>query len=79
MLAGLGGNPSNLGMKTEYRYFAPRTGFAYRVRNNTVVRGGLGISYTPFPDNTYAYNYPIRAKQQLPTDRNLRVHARGAG
>ena len=46
---GLGGNPSNLGMKTQYRYFAPRTGFAYRVSNNTVVRGGFGISYTPFP------------------------------
>jgi hypothetical protein len=61
VLAGLGGNPSNMGMTTQYRYFAPRTGFAYRVRNNTVIRGGFGISYTPFPDNTYAYNYPIRA------------------
>ena len=61
VIAGIGGNPSNLGMQTRYRYFAPRTGFAYRVRNNTVVRGGFGISYTPFPDNTYAYNYPIRA------------------
>jgi hypothetical protein len=61
VLAGLGGNPSNMGMTTHYHYFAPRTGFAYRVRNNTVIRGGFGISYTPFPDNTYAYNYPIRA------------------
>jgi hypothetical protein len=61
VLAGLGGNPSNLGMKNQYRYFAPRTGFAYRIRNNTVIRGGFGISYTPFPDNTYAYNYPVRA------------------
>ena len=61
VLAGIGGNPSNLGMKTQYKYFAPRTGFAYRVSSNTVVRGGFGISYTPFPDNTYAYNYPVRA------------------
>jgi carboxypeptidase family protein len=61
VLAGVGSNPSNLGMETQYRYFAPRTGFAYRVRNNTVIRGGFGISYTPFPDNTYAYNYPVRA------------------
>jgi len=61
VLAGLGGNPSNLGMQTRYRYFAPRTGLSYRVSNNTVVRGGFGISYTPFPDNTYAYDYPIRA------------------
>ncbi len=61
ILAGLGSNPSNLGMKTQYRYFAPRTGFSYRLSNDTVVRGGFGVSYTPFPDNTYAYNYPIRA------------------
>ena len=32
VLAGLGSNPYNLGMKTQYRYFAPRTGFAYRAR-----------------------------------------------
>ncbi len=24
------------------------------------IRAGFGISYTPFPDNTYAYNYPVR-------------------
>jgi hypothetical protein len=61
VIAGVGGNPSNLGMQTRYGYFAPRTGFAYRVTDDTVVRGGFGISYTPFPDNTYAYNYPVRA------------------
>ncbi|GGG69439.1 TonB-dependent receptor [Edaphobacter dinghuensis] len=61
VLAGLGGNPSNLGMQTRYRYFAPRVGFSYRATDNTVIRGGFGISYAPFPDNTYAYNYPIRA------------------
>ena len=61
VLAGLGSNPSNLGMVTKYDYFAPRTGFSYRVSDATVVRGGFGISYIPFTDNTYAYNYPIRA------------------
>ncbi|HVU44904.1 MAG TPA: carboxypeptidase regulatory-like domain-containing protein [Terracidiphilus sp.] len=61
VLAGIGGNPSNLGMETRYRYFAPRTGISYRVTNDTVLRAGFGISYTPFPDNTYAYNYPVRA------------------
>jgi len=61
VLAGLGSNPSNLGMKTKYRYFAPRTGFAYRFNDKTVLRGGFGLSYTPFPDNNYAYNYPVRA------------------
>lgn len=61
VIAGVGGNPNNLGMKTRYNYFAPRVGFAYRVSENTVVRGGFGISYTPFEDNTYAYNYPVRS------------------
>lgn len=61
VLAGVGGNPSNLGMETRYRYFAPRTGISYRASNSTVLRMGFGVSYMPFPDNTYAYNYPIRA------------------
>ncbi len=61
VLAGLGNNPSNLGMQTQYKYFAPRTGLSYRVTNDTVLRMGFGVSYTPFPDNTYAYNYPVRA------------------
>ena len=49
VLAGVGGNPSNLGMQTRYRYFAPRTGLSYRVTDETVVRAGFGFSYTPFP------------------------------
>src|SRR6202522_1761483 len=58
--AGIGGNPSNLGMQTSYRNVAPRLGLSYRATPNTVVRGGFGISYVPFVDNTYAYNYPIK-------------------
>ena len=61
VIAGVGDNPSNLGMQTRYTYFAPRTGFAYRATEQTVIRAGFGISYTPFPDNNYAYNYPVRA------------------
>jgi hypothetical protein len=61
VIAGIGNNPSNLGMVTRYKYFAPRTGIAYRLDEKTVLRAGFGISYTPFPDNTYAYNYPVRS------------------
>ncbi len=61
VVAGIGSNPSNLGMKTRYNYFAPRVGLAYRLTEKTVIRAGFGTSYTPFPDNTYAYNYPVRA------------------
>ena len=60
VLAGIGANPSNLGQQTQYKYFAPRTGFSYRVTEETVIRGGFGVSYMPFPDNTYAYNSPVR-------------------
>jgi hypothetical protein len=61
VVAGTGGNPQNLGMTTRYKYFAPRIGLAYRLSETTVVRSGFGISYAPFPDNTYAYNYPERS------------------
>jgi hypothetical protein len=60
VLAGLDGNPSNLGMQTDYRNFAPRLGASYRVNDKLVVRGGIGVSYVPFVDNSYAYNYPIK-------------------
>ncbi len=58
--AGVGANPSNLGLQTDYRNFAPRLGASYRANDKTVLRGGIGVSYVPFVDNTYAYNYPIK-------------------
>jgi hypothetical protein len=61
VVAGIGSNPSNLGMETRYRYWAPRTGFAYRATDDTVIRGGFGVSYMPYADNNYAYNYPVRS------------------
>jgi hypothetical protein len=67
VIAGVGGNPSNLGMKTDYKYFAPRLGLAYRLTEKTVLRAGFGISYTPFQDNTYAYNFPVRANNAYNT------------
>ncbi len=60
VVAGIGNNPMNLGMQTNYKNFAPRMGIAYRWRERTVLRAGFGISYEPFPDNTYAYNFPVR-------------------
>jgi hypothetical protein len=61
VVAGVGGNPMNLGRKTYYRNFAPRLGVAYRFDNKTVVRSGFGISWVPFPDNKYAWdNYPVK-------------------
>jgi hypothetical protein len=61
VIAGVGGNPLNMGMQAHYKYFSPRLGVAYRLTPKTVVRSGFGISYTPFPDNNWAYNFPVRS------------------
>jgi hypothetical protein len=60
VLAGIGSNPMNLGRNSSFRYFAPRFGAAYRLTEKTVFRGGFGISYEPFSNNQYAWNYPVR-------------------
>ncbi len=60
VVAGMDGNASNLGMQTDYTNFAPRLGVSYRISDKTVIRTGFGISYVPFVDNSYAYNYPIK-------------------
>ena len=60
-VGGYGDIPDNLGIATHYKYFAPRLGLAYRVKESTVIRAGFGISFTPFPDNSYAYNFPVRS------------------
>ncbi len=60
VIAGVGGNASNLGLDTHWKDFGPRLGIAYRLSEKTVIRTGFGISFSPFPDNTYAYNYPVK-------------------
>ncbi|PYV18875.1 MAG: TonB-dependent receptor [Acidobacteria bacterium] len=59
VLAGIGSNPMNLGRKTPWANFGPRFGVAYRWSDRTVLRGGYGISTIPFPDNSYAFNFPV--------------------
>jgi Carboxypeptidase regulatory-like domain len=71
LVAGYGDNPMNLNFNTRYGYFAPRIGLAYRLTEKTVIRTGFGISYTPFPDNSWMYNYPVRAN-------NLYAQAKGS-
>jgi carboxypeptidase family protein/TonB-dependent receptor-like protein len=60
IIAGVGSNPSDLGRKNYLANFAPRFGISYRLDEKTVVRTGYGISYIPYPDNRYAYNFPVR-------------------
>jgi len=60
LVAGIGNVPLDVGVHTNYHDFGPRLGIAYRWNDKTVIRTGFGISYSPFPDNTYAYNYPVK-------------------
>jgi hypothetical protein len=61
VVGGVGGNPNNAGLTNHLNYLAPRFGVAYRLTGKTVIRTGIGVSYTPFEDDTYiTYNYPTK-------------------
>jgi len=66
VIAGAGSNPLDLGRKTNYKDFAPRFGMAYRLTERTVVRGGFAISYSPYPDNDYAFDFPVLQNNAFP-------------
>ncbi|WP_263382343.1 TonB-dependent receptor [Granulicella arctica] len=63
LVAGYGDIPLNLGVQTNAKNFEPRMGFAYRISPSSVLRGGFGISHTPFQYKDYAYNYPVKQNQ----------------
>ncbi|MBY0507325.1 MAG: TonB-dependent receptor [Bryobacteraceae bacterium] len=60
IVAGVGNNPRNLGRKNYLTNFAPRFGISYRLNEKTVIRSGYGLSFIPFANNSYAYNFPVR-------------------
>jgi hypothetical protein len=60
ILGGVGGNPENVGLEAAKDNFAPRLGAIYRLDDESVVRGGYGVTYNPVPwarvlrgDNAY--------------------------
>ena len=48
-LGGVGNNPKDLGIKVSKTLFAPRLGVSYRIDDRTVLRGGYGKTFDPFP------------------------------
>ena len=60
LVAGYGSNPANIGVKSYFKNFVPRTGLSYRINDLSVIRAGYGISTIPFPDNSYAFNFPVK-------------------
>ncbi len=65
-LGGLGGNPTDLGIKVSKTLFAPRLGAIYRLDDNTVFRTGYGITYNPLP-----FSRPLRGFYPLTISANL--------
>jgi hypothetical protein len=47
--------PGTRFIKPQHKNFAPRFGFAYRITEKTVFRGGAGIYYNPNQTNSYTF------------------------
>jgi hypothetical protein len=58
--SGYGNTTDSIGVKSTFRNLSPRTGVSWRLNTNTVMRAGYGASTIPFPDNRYAFNYPVK-------------------
>jgi hypothetical protein len=59
-VAGYGAFNDALNVKRTFTHFSPRTGISWRPDEKSVVRAGYGASTIPFPDNRYAFNYPVK-------------------
>ncbi len=64
-VTGFGAVPSTVGVRNYYKNFAPRAGAAFRFNDKTVIRAGFGTSIIPFPDNRYAFNFPVKQNNQF--------------
>jgi hypothetical protein len=56
---GLGGVPEDTGAESGIGKFLPRVGIAYRIGENTVIRGGYGQSSDPRPFIDFRNAYPV--------------------
>jgi hypothetical protein len=59
-VSGYGDTDLALNVKKKFTNFSPRTGVSWRLNDKNVVRAGYGASTIPFPDNRYAFNYPVK-------------------
>jgi hypothetical protein len=66
LLGGRGGNPEDLGIEVRHPRFLPRVGFAYRVGDKDVFRGGYGITVSPMP-----FSRPLRGFYPLVISQNF--------
>jgi hypothetical protein len=59
-VAGYGSTTNAINVKRTLTNFAPRTGVSWRLGDKSVLRAGYGASTIPFPDNRYAFNFPVK-------------------
>ncbi|MEO7270789.1 MAG: carboxypeptidase-like regulatory domain-containing protein [Vicinamibacterales bacterium] len=59
-VSGFGDTDEALNVKKKFTNFAPRTGVSWRIGDKSVLRSGFGASTIPFPDNRFAFNYPVK-------------------
>lgn len=64
-VAGYGGVSKSVGVKSYWKNWAPRMGISWRPTERDVVRAGYGVSTIPFPDNSYAFNFPVKQNNQF--------------
>jgi hypothetical protein len=70
-VAGYGSVDGDLGVKGKKTNFVPRLGLSWRPDEKSVVRVGYGAGTIPFPDNRYAYNFPVKQNYSGATSNNL--------
>jgi hypothetical protein len=58
--SGFGTTSDAVNVKSTWSNINARTGVSWRLNNETVIRAGYGGSTIPFPDNRYAFNYPVK-------------------
>ena len=63
-VAGYGSTTNAVNVEKWYKNWAPRTGISWRLDDRSVVRAGYGASAIPFPDNRYAFTFPVKQNYQ---------------
>jgi len=79
LVSGFGSIPDDFGVKKDLNNWNPRLGLSYRINEKTVARAGFGASTTPFPDNRYAFNYPVKQNDSFQTPNNYSPTAYSMG
>jgi hypothetical protein len=67
LVSGFGNIADDFGIQKDLNNFSPRLGATFRLDDKTVLRGGFGGSTMPFPDNSYAFNYPVKQNNSYQT------------